>query len=92
MMRESRNMQTQTAVRQGVSQRTPGRLAVALTLILGMLMSGCAPSAGSETIRRIGEELNESLPTVSVHDTEQTRRENARFREVFFAVFPWLRP
>ena len=67
-------------------------LVLVLLVMIGILSSGCATSAGSETVRQIGNELNEVLPTVSEDDTEQTIAENATFREVFFAVFPELRP
>lgn len=64
----------------------------ALMLTSGLLLSACDPLVGSETVRQIGEELNASLPTVSIHDTEQTKAENATFREVFFSIWPRFRP
>lgn len=66
------------------------RIGLLLTAVL--LQSACDPSGGSATVKRIGDELNEVLPTVSVEDTEQTKSENATFREVFFSIWPRFRP
>ena len=63
-----------------------------LLLTAVLLQSACDPSGGSATVKRIGDELNAVLPTVSVEDTEQTKDENATFREVFFSIWPKLRP
>lgn len=66
--------------------------AAALMLIPVLLTTACDPSMGSETMRTAGAELNDVLPTVSVQDTEQTKIENATFREVFFTIWPEYRP
>lgn len=64
-----------------------------LLLIVALSTTACGEPGGSgKTIRTIGDELNASLPTVSPRDTLRTREENADFREVFFGLFPWLRP
>jgi len=75
-----------------VSRTQRAMLVLVLLVIIGALSSGCASSAGSETVRQIGNELNEVLPTVSEDDTDQTIDENATFREVFYAIFPQFRP
>lgn len=90
--RMSRNDRPKTEKPQGVSQMMRALLVLVLLVILGILSSGCAISAGSATTNQIGNELNEVLPTVSAADTEQTIAENATFREVFFAIFPQFRP
>lgn len=76
--------------RMSAKQRAP--LALALTLMIALLTSGCVGSGGSATVAQVGAELNEVLPTVSVNDTEQTKSENADFREVFFSIYPLYRP
>lgn len=65
-------------------------LAPAMLLTSALLTSGCENWAGSATIDQIGRELHEVLPTVSVRDTIRSREENARFREVFFGIYPEL--
>ncbi len=86
------NEKRKTASQRDRSQMLRAALVIALLVILGALSSGCAGSAGSETVTQIGNELNEVLPTVSEQDTEQTIDENATFREVFFSIFPQFRP
>jgi hypothetical protein len=81
-----------TAKAQSKSQMLRAVLVLVLLATLGILSSGCARSAGSETVRQIGNELNEVLPTVSEEDTTQSIEENATFREVFFSIFPQFRP
>ena len=69
-----------------------GMPAFVIAVTSAILLTGCGNSAGSETIRQIGNELNEVLPAVSKSDTEQTIRENVTFREVFFSIYPQFRP
>lgn len=40
----------------------------------------------------VGRELNSVLPTVAASDSDQTKRENALFRTVFFTIWPEYRP
>lgn len=87
-----RNETPKIETRRGKSRTGRGTPVPALLATLGILLSACAPRAGSETMIQIGAELNEVMPTVSVEDTEQTIEENATFREVFFAIFPGLAP
>ncbi len=53
---------------------------------LAILTSGCAVSTGSATSEAICDELARDLPTYSTRDTEETKRQGARFLAVFDAI------
>lgn len=77
-------MRTRSGSRTGLMR--PG---VVLLLMTGLLTSGCASlTDASETERTICRELRNALPTWSVEDTEQSKREAADFLSVFSAVCP----
>lgn len=58
----------------------------AIMTTAGMLMTGCASVAGSETDRTICRELRRELPSYSRHDTQRTKEEADRFFAVFEAI------
>lgn len=53
-----------------------------------MLMSCSEVRVASETNKETFRQLEEVLPTASVNDTEQTKREIGVFRTLFFALCP----
>ena len=68
-----------------VTLKTGLMMPAALTVAL--LTSGCGTTtAHSETERTICRELRRDLPTSSTRDTDQSKAENADFRDVFKAV------
>ena len=86
------NAKTKTESRLRPYRKARATLGCVIVMTGAILLSGCDPWAGSETVRQIGSELNEVLPTVAEDDTEQSIRENVTFREVFFSIFPQFRP
>lgn len=83
---------TKTARPLSLSQTALGMPGVATLLMIVILLTGCERWEGSATMEQAGKELNETLPTVSENDTEQTITENANFREIFFSIWPMYRP
>lgn len=67
-------------------------LRVGILISATTLIASCENSAGSETMTTVGRELNSVLPTVAASDSDQTKRENALFRTVFFTIWPEYRP
>lgn len=55
-------------------------------MMTALLMSACANGVPSATNERTCAELRADLPTASVNDTEQSKKELADFLETFAAI------